>query len=218
MVVGELLAWSATLLAVAGVVPQVRRLARCRDLAGVSVLGPMIGLVSELTWTAYLLDAELWAAAVGPVMMLATNAALLVAALRAGGRFGGAMAAAALWGIGMTVIGLAGGRATVGTALGVAYAIQVGPCVWSAYRTAAPTGMATTAWLAHLGEGVLWAAYGASRGEHALVLVGLVESGAALAILTRIAVRCSTAAPATRPGPVASPSRPDARRLESACH
>ena len=213
---GELLAWSATLLAVAGVVPQVRRLARCRDLAGVSVLGPMIGLVSELTWTAYLRDAELWAAAVGPVMMLATNAALLVAALRAGGRFGGAMAAAALWGVGMTVIGLAGGWATVGTALGVAYAMQVGPCVWSAYRTAAPTGMATTAWLAHLGGG--------SCGPRTAQAVASTRwfswdswSPAALAILTRIAVRCSTAAPATRPGPVASPSRPDARRLESAC-
>jgi hypothetical protein len=189
--VGELLAWSATLLAVAGVVPQVRRLARCRDLAGVSVLGPMIGLVSEITWASYLLDAELWSAAIGPVMMLATNGALLVSAGRAGGRFGGAMAAAALWGVGMTAIGLAGGWATVGTALGVAYAVQVGPCVWSAYRTAAPTGVAATAWLANLGEGVLWATYGASRGNHALVLVGLVEAGAAVAILARIAVRCS---------------------------
>jgi hypothetical protein len=217
MVVGELLAWSATLLAVAGVVPQVRRLARCRDLTGVSVLGPMIGLVSEITWAAYVVDAELWSAGAEPVLMLVANATLLVAALRTGGRLGGAMAAAALWAAGMTAIGLAGGWATVGTALGVAYAVQVAPCLWSAYRAAAPTGVAAAAWIANLGEGGLWAAYGASCGDHALVLVGVVESAAALAILARIALRCPTAGPVRPPGPVASGSRPGVRRLESAC-
>jgi hypothetical protein len=217
VVVGELLALSATVLAVAGAVPQVRRLAHCRDLAGVSVLGPMIGLASEAMWAAYLLDAELCSAVAAPVMMLAANAALVVAAVRAGGRFGRALAAAALWGVGMTAIGLAGGWATVGTALGVAYAVQVAPCVWSAYRTAAPTGVAVTAWIANLGEGVLWVAYGGSCGDHALVLVGIVESGAAVAILARIAVRCPTAGLVTPPGLVVSQSRPDVRRLESAC-
>ena len=216
MSVVEWLALWATALAVAGVVPQVRRLTHCRDLAGVSVLGPMIGLVSEITWAAYVVDAELWSAAAEPVMMLAANTALLVAAVGAGGRLKGAIAAAALWAVGMTAIGAAGGWTVVGTALGVAYAVQVAPCVWSAYRTAAPTGVAATAWIANLGEGVLWVAYGASRGDHALVLLGTAESGAAVAILARIPIRCPTGELVRRPGRVASPSRLDVRRLESA--
>ena len=139
MVVSELLAWTATLLAVVGVVPQVRRLAYCRDLAGVSLLGPMIGLVSEATWAAYVLHAELWSAAAEPALMLGANAGLLVAAVRAGGAVRAAIGAAALWAVGMTTIGVAGGWVAVGATLGVGYAIQVGPCVGSAYRTAAPS-------------------------------------------------------------------------------
>ena len=216
MVVRELLAWSATLLAVVGVVPQVRRLAYCRDLAGVSLLGPMIGLVSEATWAAYVLHAELWSAAAEPALMLGANAGLLVAAVRAGGAVRAAIGAAALWAVGMTTIGVAGGWVAVGATLGVAYAIQVGPCVWSAYRTAAPTGVAATAWFANLGEGALWSCYGGLRGDLAFLLFGMVELGAAVAILARIARRCPTAAPVRRPGRVGPPSRPDARRLESA--
>jgi hypothetical protein len=145
VVVDELLASSAKLFALAGALPQVRRLTHRGDLAGVSLVGPMIGVASESTWIAYTLDAGLWSAAMEPVFMIAAHAALLRAARRAGG--------ALRWASG-----------------------------------------AATAWLANLGEAVLWTSYGVAKRDHALVLLGIVEFGASAAILVRIATRRPSAA------------------------
>jgi hypothetical protein len=217
VIVAELLAWSATLLAVAGALPQVRRLAQRRDRAGVSVVGPMVGVASETTWIAYTLDAGLWAAAVEPVLMIAANAALVLTVLRAGGRVRWASVAALAWVAGVTAVGCTGGWPAIGTTLGLAYAVQAGPCVWSVYRVAVPTGVAARTWIANLGEAVLWTAYGAAKRDHALMVLGIVEFAAAVAILLRIALRAPTEARATPPDRVGHPARPGARRSGWAC-
>jgi uncharacterized protein with PQ loop repeat len=217
VILHEVPAWAATLLAVVAVVPQVRRLARRGDLAGVSVVGPMIGLVNETRWTAYIVDGDLWSAAGEPMLMLATNVALLAATVRAGAGLRVAATVAAAWAVGMTSIGVVGGWTAVGTALGLSYALQIAPCLWSAYRTVAPSGIAPATWLAMAGEAVLWTVYGAVHGADAFVLLGGVEWAAALAILARLARRSVTEGQATRPGRAGPGSRPGRRRVGSVC-
>jgi uncharacterized protein with PQ loop repeat len=216
VILHEVPAWAATVLAVVAVVAQVRRLARHRDGAGVSVVGPMIGLVNETTWAAYVLVGDLWSAAGVPVIMLATNVAVLASMARAGAALRSAAAAGTAWAAGLATIGLVGGWAAVGISLGLAYTLQVAPCVWSAYRSAAPSGIAPTMWLAMAGEAVLWMAYGALHDDHAFVLLGAVELAAALAMLARVARWLVTEDPGPRLGRGEAPCRAGRRRLGSA--
>jgi hypothetical protein len=77
------------------------------------------------------------------------------------------------WVLVLTASLLAGGRVGLGTVLSTAFVVQVAPAVWTAYRTQAPTGIATGTWLLVLGELTCWGIYGLHQGDRRLAVMGV---------------------------------------------
>ena len=64
--------------------------------------------------------------------------------------------------------------------------VQVTPQVWTAWRTARPTGISSTMWTIAVVEAALWAVYGVACGDVALVTLGAVGVVAGIAVLARV--------------------------------
>lgn len=181
----ELAAVTATILAAVGVAPQLRRLVRTGDASGVSLAAAALGVSTEVGWVFYTVQERLWSAVPGAVLMVVTNLALAIVIRRQGTPAGGALLASACWSIVLAVVTVAGGRAVLGALLPLAYAVQVVPAIWAAYRTWSPSGVAAARWVLIGIESVLSGAYGLAHDDHALTALGGVGLAAAAAILVR---------------------------------
>ncbi len=181
--VTDLAALAATLLAVGGLWPQILRLVRTGDVAGVSITWATLGVATNGAWFAYALHEELWFAAPCTVAMMCFYSALGVALARHGVAPGRPVVVAGAWAILMAVIGAVGGWAALGIVLGVAYAVQVAPSVWSAYRTWAPSGISPATWAISVVEIALWGTYGVAKRDPAVMtfaFTGVLAGGAIL--------------------------------------
>ena len=208
-IASELVACTATALAATSALPQLRRLRTTRDLTGVSLAGPAIGAVTEAGWLVYVAQVELWSAAPEPVLMVVANVALAAAICRSGGRLGHAVVVGAAWASALTVVTTAGGWAALGAMLGLAYGVQMSPCVWSAFRVREPTGIAPHRWTMNLVESVLWGVYGLGHAATPIVVYALIGTMSSAAILGRVGIaRLLPGRPST------TPSRRNARPVE----
>jgi hypothetical protein len=181
--VATLAALAATVVSIACTWPQLARVRRTGDIAGVSITAALLTVSSELGWTGYLGGEGLWSAVPEGVLNIAANALLAVAVARAGGSARSAVAAAATW-LAVLVAGRTlGGPTALAALLGIAYAVQLTPAVVTACRTWSPSGISVATWSLRLTEAVLWGVYGHVRGDVPLVLFGVLgslESGAVL--------------------------------------
>jgi hypothetical protein len=94
------------------------------------------------------------------------------------------------------------GRAGLGALLTAAFTIQVAPSIWTAYRTARPTGIATGTWLLTAGELTCWLAFGLHKSDPRLIILGAGGITCCALILARAAqsdVRLSPAGQGRRP-------------------
>ena len=151
-----------------------------------SLTNATLGVGSELGWVAYTLQGSLWSAIPEAALMAATNLLLARALMRAGTSFARPVTLATIWGMTLIVATLLGGWAFLGALLPVAYGVQVVPSIWSAYRTWAPSGVSVVTWVTILVECLLWGTYGVARQDAALTTLGVIGSGAALAIVVRV--------------------------------
>lgn len=176
---------SATVVAVVALVPQLVRLRRTGDASGVSLAWATIGAVTNVAWVAYMVSAELWAALPSAAAMAVLYALLAVVIVRTGVPLRRPLLAAAAWGVVLLAVTVVAGWSVLGIVLGVAYAVQVAPSVWAAYRTWAPRGIAPATWACTLLESALWGLYGVAERDAALVLFAITGTTAAVAILAR---------------------------------
>jgi hypothetical protein len=70
--------------------------------------------------------------------------------------------------------------------LSVAFAVQVAPAIWVAYRSPRLSGVAVGTWLLVAGELACWGAYGVHRHDPRLVTMGVIGVTAAALMLTRV--------------------------------
>ena len=183
----ELTAYVATVLAAVGVLPQLRRLLRDHDLAGVSLTWATLGVTSEAGWTAYTVNGHLWAAVPEVVLMVAVYVVLAGVMIRAGAQPRGAVIAASAWAGILIAVWCTTSPAAFGTVLGASYAVQVAPSIWTAYRTWAPSGVAPGTWTFILAECLLWGVYGVAHRAVAIAVFAMVGTVAASSVL----IRCS---------------------------
>jgi uncharacterized protein with PQ loop repeat len=189
----------ATILAVGSLVPQAARLLRTRDIVGVSVLWTALGTVTNLAWFAYALARGLWAGVPATLATACFYGFLFVTLVRFGGRSGPAVLGGIAWAallVGVTVIG---GWSALGGVLGVSYAVQVAPSLWTAWRTYAPTGISPGTWVLFLVQVILWGYYGIVEHDWAIkafAVTGMVSSSLMLLrwTMTRSRQRPSIAA------------------------
>jgi hypothetical protein len=78
------------------------------------------------------------------------------------------------------------GRTGLGTLLTVAFILQVTPSLWTAYRTAHLTGVASGTWLLILGELSCWTIFGVHQSDPRLVTLGVTGVTASTLMLARI--------------------------------
>jgi uncharacterized protein with PQ loop repeat len=189
----------ATILAVGSLVPQAARLLRTRDIVGVSVLWTALGTVTNLAWFAYALARGLWAGVPATLATACFYGFLFVTLVRFGGRFGPAVLGGIAWAALLAGVTLIGGWSALGGVLGVSYAVQVAPSLWTAWRTYAPTGIAPGTWVLFAVQVILWGYYGIVEHDWAIkafAVTGMVSSSLMLLrwAMTRSRQRPSIAA------------------------
>ena len=95
--VATLSAVAATVLSMSCTWPQVARIRRTGDVAGVSIAAAALTVSSELGWTLYLGGERLWSAVPEGLFNIAANAVLVLVVVRAGGSSRWALLGASCW-------------------------------------------------------------------------------------------------------------------------
>ena len=101
------------------------------------------------------------------------------------------------------------GRAGLGTLLTAAFILQVTPSIWTAYRTARPTGISQGTWLLIFGELSCWTVFGVHKSDPRLMILGFTGVAASLLMLARIR-RTAKIQRSTAPGAPLDPDSPTA--------
>jgi hypothetical protein len=177
---------AAAAFAIPQFLPQLRKLQRTDDPAGVSWPWAALTSVNNAAWFAYFALSAYWAA-----LVPSSSATLLAGALATMlARRGQARARPAVlvgaWAALLAAALAVAGRAGLGTLLTAAFVLQVTPSLWTAYRTARPTGISQGTWLLILGELSCWATFGLYRSDPRLVVLGFTGVAASLLMLARI--------------------------------
>jgi hypothetical protein len=166
--------------------PQLRKLRATDDTAGVSWSWASLTSVNNAAWFVYFAVSRYWTA-----LVPATSATLLAGSLATMlARRGQAKARPAVLIGSWVALLLAGftvaGRTGLGTLLTAAFVLQVTPSLWTAYRTAHPTGVATGTWLLILGELSCWTIFGLHQPDPRLITLGVTGVTASALMLARI--------------------------------
>jgi hypothetical protein len=165
-------------------VPQILKLRRTNDTAGLSTPWALLTGINNGAWFGYFAASRYWFA-----LLPASSAALL------GGGLGimlsrrQGITARSKVVIGAWIIVLAAAasldRRLLGATLTSAFLVQVIPAVTTAYRTRHPTGIARGTWLLVLGELSCWVAFGAAQHDGPLIALGTTGVISALLMLNR---------------------------------
>lgn len=175
----------AAIFAVPQFLPQLARLHRTGDTAGVSWTWAALTSVNNGAWTGYFALSRLWTALVPSVSATLLAGTLAVLLARRDGFPACAAAAATGWGALVTAVGVLSGRAGLGTALTVSFIIQTTPSVWKAYRSDAVTGISRSTWLLIFGELLCWGIFGTCESDPRLMVLGWTGVIASLLVLAR---------------------------------
>jgi len=91
-----------------------------------------------------------------------------------------------VWAAALAAAGCVTGRVGLGTLLTAAFAVQVTPSLWAAYRTARLSGISAGTWALILGELACFLAYGLHESDPRLIALGSTGVAAGTLMLARI--------------------------------
>jgi uncharacterized protein with PQ loop repeat len=184
----SLLPLVAAILAVPQFLPQLARLRRTGETAGVSWSWAALTSVNNAAWAGYFAMSGFWTALVPAISATVLAGALAVLLARSGDGVPRRPAALALaWTALLIAAAALFGRAGLGTALIAAFLVQVTPSVWTAYRSDRTTGIAAGTWLLICGELLCWGIFGVYRSDPRLIVLGATGVAASLLVLARLA-------------------------------
>lgn len=194
---------AATAFAVPQFLPQIRKLRATGDTAGVSWSWAALTSLNNAAWLAYFALARYWTALIpsfSAALLAGTLALMLTIRGRARPR---PSALVGTWAAMLVTAYAIAGRVGLGTLLTAAFIVQVTPSVWTAYRTACPTGVSPGTWILILGELSCWLTFGWYESDPRLITLGVTGVTASALMLARIGAvrRRGQAAPRrVRPG------------------
>ena len=177
---------AATAFAVPEFLPQLLKLRATRDTAGISWSWATLAAINNAAWLAYFALEHYWTALVpssSATVLAGALAVLLTIRGRARPRPGIPIGA---WAVMLVAAYLILGRTGLGALLTAAFAVQVAPSLWTAYRTARPTGISAGTWLLILGELSCWLIFGLHESDPRLITLGLTGLAASTLMLARI--------------------------------
>lgn len=176
---------AATIGTVTFLVPQTVKLIRTRDTEGVSTVWPALGFVVNLGWFVYMILQQLWLATLAPLVTFLSYLVVLWALRRAGENLRHSALLGAAWSVVLVAVAVTAGTEAFGVALGVSIGVQLSPSVWSAYRSADPSGVSPGTWWIGLAEAVLWGYYGIFHRDSGIITFGIIATVAAVLMLGR---------------------------------
>jgi uncharacterized protein with PQ loop repeat len=177
---------AATAFAVPQFLPQVLKVRATRDTAGVSWSWATLTSLNNAAWIAYFALEHYWTALIpssSATMLAGTLAVLLSIRGRARPR---PAILIGTWAVMLVAAYLILGRTGLGALLTAAFAVQVAPSLWTAYRTEHPTGISSGTWLLILGELTCWLTFGLHKSDPRLITLGLTGVTASALMLARI--------------------------------
>jgi uncharacterized protein with PQ loop repeat len=171
----------AAACAVPQFVPQIRKLRRTGDTAGLSTPWAVLTGINNAAWFGYFAASRYWFA-----LVPSSSASLLGGGLGIMLQRRHPLRRRAV----LLIAGAAAvDRRLLGAVLTVAFLIQVVPAVVAAYRTRHPTGISRGTWRLILAEVACWAVFGAANRDGPLVVLGTTGMLSALLMLHQ-ARRC----------------------------
>ena len=203
---------AATAFAVPQFLPQIRKFLATGDTAGVSWAWAILTCVNNAAWLAYFALEHYWTALVpsSSATALAGTLAILLSARDRPRLRPSAATSIAAWAAMLVAAYLVLGRTGLGALLTAAFAVQVAPSLWTAYRTERPTGISAGTWLLILGELCCWLTFGLYKSDPRLITLGLTGATASALMLARI--RRASRRPRTNPARSRSAALPGGRR------
>jgi hypothetical protein len=177
---------AAAAFAIPQFLPQIGKLRATDDTAGVSWSWATLTNVNNAAWFAYFALSGYWAALVPSCSATLLAGALATMLARRGQARARPTALIGSW-VALLVAGcVLAGRTGLGTLLTAAFILQVTPSIWTAYRTAHPTGVARGTWLLILGELSCWTIFGLHQSDPRLITLGCTGVTASALMLHRI--------------------------------
>ncbi len=188
-IVINLIVVAASVLGSAMALPQAVRLAKTRNVDGVSAVWIGVSIAINLWWTAYAISQPVWALL--PVSGVSLVVYFAMAAIYVHSVGHQAWVGFVLGGLGLGMIPapvlIFGGWEVAGLAIGLCYGVQLAPAVVAAYRSIELDGISPGTWVVSFSEALLWLAYGGLVADLALLAGGATGVVMAGAILTRLA-------------------------------
>jgi hypothetical protein len=177
---------AAAAFAVPQFLPQVRRLQATLDTAGLSWSWAALTTINNAAWAGYFTLSRDWTALLPScsVTLLAGMLTIMLTRRRQPTprqRAATIACAAAL----ATAYAIAG-RVGLGTLLTAASAVQVAPSIWTAYRTARPSGVSAGTWTLILGELACFLIFGLYKSDPRLIALGITGVSSSTLMLARI--------------------------------
>lgn len=189
----------AAALAVPQFLPQLARVRRAGTTAGVSWSWAALTSVNNAAWLAYFALSGFWTALVPAISATVLSGLLAVElARRGGGVPKRPMGLASVWAVVLITAAAAFGRAGLGSALAVAFILQVTPSVWTVYRSRDTAGVSRGTWLLIFGELLCWGVFGIHEADPRLIVLGVTGVVASLLVLARVSWRRTDRAPVAR--------------------
>lgn len=188
---------AATAFAVPQFLPQILKLRATGDTAGVSWSWATLTCLNNAAWIAYFALEHYWTALFpsSSATCLAGTLAVLLS-LRGRARLRPSILIST-WAVMLVTAYLVLGRTGLGALLTAAFTVQVAPSLWTAYRTAHPTGISSGTWLLILGELSCWLIFGLHESDPRLITLGVTGVTASALILARIRRTARREQPAT---------------------
>jgi uncharacterized protein with PQ loop repeat len=187
---------AATAFAVPQFLPQIRKFRTTGDTAGVSWSWATLTSLNNAAWIAYFALQHYWTALVPSSSATFLAGTLAVLLSRRGQPRLRPSILISTWAVLLVAACLVLGRAGLGAVLTAAFAVQVTPSIWTAYRTARPTGISAGTWLLILGELTCWLTFGLRESDPRLITLGLTGVTASVLMLARIRRTARCAQPA----------------------
>jgi len=182
----DYLPFAAAGFAIPQFLPQIRRLRRTGDVAGVSWPWAALTSVNNAAWLTYFSLAHYWTALVPSISATALAgllATLLTLRVKVRPR---SVQVVSFWAALLVAAFAIGGRAGLGVLLTGAFVLQVAPSVWTAYRTQRPTGIVRGTWALIFGELSCWLTFGLHESDPRLIVLGCTGVAASILMLGRI--------------------------------
>jgi uncharacterized protein with PQ loop repeat len=188
----------AAVLAVPQFLPQLARVRRAGTMAGVSWSWAALTSVNNAAWLGYFALSGFWTALVPAISATVLSGLLAVEVARRGsGMPKRPMVLTSVWAVVLLTAGVAFGRAGLGSALAVAFLLQVTPSVWTVYRSRDTAGVSRGTWLLIFGELLCWGVFGIHEADPRLIVLGATGVIASLLVLARVSWPRADPAPVT---------------------